>query len=596
MTKTPFKLTLGLLLLTLVGCGSQLTGSEPEGVLLSQLSSGPVVNDPGDSGDGTCGTTCTLRDAIAFAEPGSTITFAVTGTIELEAEELVIAKDLVIAGPGASSLSVSGGYVDDENRGRGIRVLRIEDGATVAISGLTITGGAPSPAVGGGVLNKGTLSLTESVVSGNLAMYGGGIFNDKGTLTLMNTTVSDNRPTLEDPAGGGILDVEGRVTLIGSTVSGNEPEGITSYSGTLVVTSSTISGNAGRNSGGVYLVWATATITDSTISDNTAWWGTGGGITNNNSALVVERSTISGNRGIWGGGVYSATDPDDAARHTTILNSTVSGNGSGVNLEDLDPEESSEFLGGGIYNALGLMRIVLSTVTGNDGAGVYSGAGRYPDVITANTEVEGSLIWGNTSATGTPADVAAFNTTDNHYVSLAHNLIGAAGDFTGAFDRADDQTGVGNAMLGPLTSNGGPTRTHALLAGSPAIDAGTCADRVGDTVATDQRGVGRPQGSACDTGAFELEQTAPSFTSSCTYLINPRTSQRNVTVTWAHADPGVTRIEVADGKFSTKQMAPTQEGSWTISVKTDPTYGVWGGTDRKDASQVWVPAGTACTP
>jgi hypothetical protein len=209
--------------------------------------------------------------------------------------------------------------------------------------------------------------------------------------------------------------------------------------------------------------------------------------------------------------------------------------------------------------------------------------------------LKGSLIWGNASITGTAADVASFNMDDNHYHSLGHNLIGAAGGFAGAFAQAGDQTGVADAMLGPLAGNGGPTRTHALLAGSPAIDAGTCTDPDGDTVATDQRGVGRPEGSACDTGAFELQQTAPTFTSSCTYLINVRTFQRNVTVTWAHADPGVTRIEVADGKLSTKQMAPTEAGSWTISVKMDPTYGVWGGTDRKDASQVWVPAGTACT-
>jgi hypothetical protein len=60
-------------------------------------------------------------------------------------------------------------------------------------------------------------------------------------------------------------------------------------------------------------------------------------------------------------------------------------------------------------------------------------------------------------------------------------------------------------LIGPLADNGGPTHTHALLAGSPALDAGTCTDHLGSTVTHDQRGVARPQALACDIGAFELE-------------------------------------------------------------------------------------------
>jgi CSLREA domain-containing protein len=600
-TKTLLILASGLLLLAFAGCGNQSTGIEPDGALLTRLSSGPIVNSLADPGDGTCDETeCTLREAIAAAEDGATITFDVTGTIVLTEEvELVIARDLVIAGPGASRLSVSGNDTDRYNR-----VLRIDYGATVSISGLTITGGAPGPSRGGGIWNAGTLTLTECTVSGNRAMYGGGIYNtavvayvihdDAGILTLMNTTVSGNGPNGEDPVGGGILNDSGTVTLTGSTVSRNSSDqgaGIASWAGTLAVTRSTISSNTGRHGGGLYLIGTTATITESTISEN--WSHFGGGVWNWNSSLMLERSTISGNRSGRGGGVFSRTEPDASAQNTTILNSTVSGNTSGF------PDEEDDFFGGGIYNELGLTRIVLSTVTGNQagasGGGVYSAGGTY-DAAVATTEVKGSLIWGNTIGTGTADDVATFDTTQNRFLSLGHNLVGAAGDLAGAFAGNGDQTGVADVLLGPLASNGGPTDTHALLAGSPAIGTGTCADQDGRTVASDQRGVSRPQGSACDIGAYELEQAAPVFTSSCTYMINLRNGQRTVNVTWANAEPGATRIEVADGKVVIKQMAPTESGSWTTNVKEDPTYGIWGGTNRKDASQVLVPARTVCAP
>jgi CSLREA domain-containing protein len=504
MHTTSLKLAIGfLLLLALTGCGTQLAGVERDANLLVQLSTGPVVNSLADPGDGVCDDTeCTLREAIAAADPGATITFAVTGTITLEeVAELVIDKDLVIAGPGASSLSVSGGYSEGAP-GRDGRVFQIKAGATVSISGLTVTGGWSWPS-GGGIYNAGTLSITECLVNGNQAINGGAIYNDKGLLTLTNSTVSGNTPTGEDPSGGGIFNWAGTLMLTGSTVSGNSSDqgaGIASAKGTLVITRSTISGNSGRHGGGIHLWEATATITESTISEN--WAKYGGGVDNLHSALTLERSTISGNRSGRGAGVLSRTDPDDPAQHTTILNSTVSGNTSGL------PDEEGDFFGGGIYNELGLTRIILSTVTGNhagvSGGGVYMAAGTFEEGI-ATTEVKGSLIWGNTSVVGTPDDVAAIFSAQNEYLSLGHNLVGEAGGLAGMFDETSDQTFVGDALLGPLADNGGPTDTHALLPGSPAIDTGACADHAGGTVANDQRDVPRPQGQGCDIGAYESE-------------------------------------------------------------------------------------------
>jgi CSLREA domain-containing protein len=507
MHTTSLKLAMGLLLLlALAGCGTELAGVERDGTLLTQLSIGPVVNSLWDDGDGVCDAdACTLREAIAAADPGETITFAVTGTITLEeVEELVIDKDLVIAGPGASDLSIDGGY----SEGRNGRVFRIEAGATVSISGLTITGGSDWNS-GGGIWNAGTLSVTACVVSGNQAMYGGGIHNESGFLTLTDTTVSGNLPTGEGPSGGGINSFGGTVELTGSTVSGNDSEngaGIAMADGTLHITRSTISGNSGRHGGGIHLWEATATITESTISEN--WARFGGGVDNLYSALTLERSTISGNRSGPGAGVLSRTVPGHATQHTTILNSTVSGNTSGL-------DEEGDCFGGGIYNELGLTRIILSTVTGNQagisGGGVYMAAGTF-EAGVATTEVKGSLIWGNTSGLDTPYDFASFDAVQNTYLSRGHNLVGAPGDLADVFDETGDQIDVGDAVLGPLADHGGPTATHALLAASPAIDAGTCADHDGNTVASDQRGVTRPQGTRCDVGAFEYEFGSIVFT------------------------------------------------------------------------------------
>jgi hypothetical protein len=117
-------------------------------------------------------------------------------------------------------------------------------------------------------------------------------------------------------------------------------------------------------------------------------------------------------------------------------------------------------------------------------------------------DVKGSIIWGNTRSGTIPNDVGG---QEAGYTSLGYNLIGEGGAIS-QFDAPTDQTGVTDALLGTLANNGGPTRTHALLAGSPAIDAGTCTDDGGALVLTDQRGVTRPQpnGGPCDIGAYEL--------------------------------------------------------------------------------------------
>ena len=157
-----------------------------------------------------------LRQAILDATAGDTIDFSVTGTITLTSGQLSINKDLTISGPGAGSLTIDGNA--------STVIFNIPpSGASVSISGLTITNGNNS-----GIRNyDGTLTLTDSTVSGNLENCGGGggIYNNSGTLTLTNSTVSGNSSSC---AGGGIYNsdtVNFKNTIIaGNSTGGSAPD------------------------------------------------------------------------------------------------------------------------------------------------------------------------------------------------------------------------------------------------------------------------------------------------------------------------------------------------------------------------------------
>ena len=194
---------------------------------------------------------------------------------------------------------------------------------------------------------------------------------------------------------------------------------------------------------------------------------------------TVEISGLTIQNGFWvnGGGIYNGGT-------LTLNNSTVSGN-------------TTTHGAGGIYNAPGATATLTNvTVSGNTAAvgispGVVGGIGNGGDATLKNTIV----------ANNTPDDCSGSIT------SAGHNLIEDTTGCTIGGDTTGNIIGF-DPLLGPLQDNGGPTQTHALLAGSPAIDTGSSAC---PPPATDQRGVARPQGAACDIGAFELAlpNTAP---------------------------------------------------------------------------------------
>jgi hypothetical protein len=267
-----------------------------------------------DSGPGS------LRQAILDTPAGGTVDFQadLTGTITLTSGELAIRKDLTISGPGATAITVSGNNAS--------RVFEIAGPFTVSVSGLTIADGLADSASGGGILNNGTLTVTDSVISGNTASsgWGGGVANN-GTLTLSRCTVSGNSA---DMAGGGVFNFYGTMTLADSTVSGNTTPGNggginNNTNGTLMITGSTLSGNSATSTnsgiGGAIVNFAALAVTNSAFANNSAT-AFGGGIENDGPGpLSVANSTISGNiAGFGGGGVDLSGAPGPTFGNTVL--------------------------------------------------------------------------------------------------------------------------------------------------------------------------------------------------------------------------------------------------------------------------------------
>ena len=193
--------------------------------------------------------------------------------------------------------------------------------------------------------------------------------------------------------------------------------------------------------------------------------------------MTVTSSTLNGNSAVSGGGIKNNGT-------VTLINTTVSGN------------TTKTHVGGGIENGNGSTLILKSTtVSGNNsklrGGGIYNESG-------GAVNLTNTIVAGNTATQSGPDCTGSQS-------SQGHNLIGTTSgcSFSATIS---DQTAVNDPQLGPLADNGGPTFTHALLPGSPAIDAGNpAAPGSGGNACptTDQRGVSRPLGPRCDIGAFE---------------------------------------------------------------------------------------------
>ena len=256
-----------------------------------------LVNTVSDSNDGSCGSTCSLRDALAQANSNGTgdIAFQLSSPSTITLSTALgslnsTAAQVNILGPGANTLTISGNNA--------VTVLMIPSGS-MTLSGVTIANGSGAE---GGISNYGTLSVTNSSFSGNSgAGYAGGIFSG-GTLTVANSTFSGNSSSNE---GGGIEN-----------------------QGTLTVTNSTFSGNSAYDGGGISTDnGGTSTVLNSTFSNNSAT-GYGGGIFNEgtsstNNSLFYNNSAFN-----WGAGIENWTGGTANGSYNVYWQNTISGGGT----------------------------------------------------------------------------------------------------------------------------------------------------------------------------------------------------------------------------------------------------------------------------
>jgi hypothetical protein len=369
------------------------------------------------------------------------------------------------------------------------------------------------------IIPDGQCSLVEAIVNANddaathpdCAAGSGAdtiVLPAKANIMLSNTYV----PLYSTPFGttfsgppAGLPPITSRITIEGNGTTiardGNAPDfGLMAVRGNfplspgdLTLQSLTLSGGSSfgglRNSG-------TVNIKNSIVSGNT-----GPGIFNSGTltTLTIQNSTISGNTDSGVTNVYGTL---------TIENSTISGN-------------TTKFDGGGVYNYGGRLTITNSTISGNTankgGGGVSNFPGCFYSGFYGTPCTDASLTLNNSLIAGNQAAVAPELANDSIVNANNFNLFGSNGNagvsgFTPGPNDIVPSVSV-EKILGSLKFNGGPTRTHALVAGSPAIDAGDpggCSNNSGSLLSTDQRGFarhvdGNNDGTArCDIGAVEF--------------------------------------------------------------------------------------------
>ena len=339
--------------------------------------------------------------------------------------------------------------------------------------------------------NGGTLDLSDCAVGFNSQT------DNTGSLSLTRCNFSDQYQLVNE-AGG-------RLSMTGCNVTtydiNNYPPGVQN-SGSATFTDSTISGNTTgiSNSGTLALV-------DCTVGGNDAARTNGGGIYNAPAgSMTLTGCTIAGNTcsgatgpQILGGGI-------DNLGTLRMFNCTVSGNTA-------TGSSSSDVLGGGIYNggtlSLNNCTVANNTATaGNNATNDASGGGIY--IATGQVTLNNTIVAANRDV-NFPSVATADDVQGAVDSSSAHNLIGDADGASGFAAANHNQIGTAanpiDPKLGPLANNGGPTQTVALLAGSPAIDAGSNALAIGPDgkpLLTDQRGFYRIFNGTVDIGAYEL--------------------------------------------------------------------------------------------
>ena len=470
-----------------------------------------TVMNTADAGAGSLREAVTLANLAAGAD---TIDFDATvfvgnASIALQGE-LTITDSLTIQGTGADKLTIGNAKVASSAS----RTFNIDNaGANISV-----------------VLNQ------LRIVGGNTTGSGGGILIGKASVTLNNVIVESN---VSQATGGGF---------------GGGGIAVNNAASPLVLNSSIVRNNDSFSDGGAINLRRASTLTlnNSTISGNSAFDSGGGIYFFDNGTLNVVGSTISGNfagtgsSANAGGGIYLW----GSAMTATITNSTVSGNVAGD--------------GGGIASITGGVSLTLqnSTVTENVATVGIGGISRSQGVFApGKTALISSIVADNFGLAGRDAQGA---------IQATNSLIGAADllTITGGANRTGTEAVPLDPLLGPLANNGGPTATHSLLPGSPAINGGSNGLNLG----ADQRGRARVFGIAADIGAYELiPSQVVSFTSAAApgptnaAAFNYTIVFNNPTIGLTAANFALTATGTAAGTIGTPTTVDNL--TWTIPIE-----------------------------
>jgi hypothetical protein len=429
-----------------------------------------VVTNTNSSGPGS------LAFVVAQANgtPGPhNIAIQVTGNIVLT-NPLALSRAMTISGPAGHPGSVT---LSGQGTHR-IFVINAGAGNPVTLRYLTLADGNAGDDGGGAIIVNfpSTLTLAHCTLSGNVAHFGGALFND-GTLHVDDCFVVGNSTNAS--AGGAIYNTFA-----------------------LTVERSTFVNNISKFDGGAIenVTGATLTVTDTEFRGNkaTAGGGGGGGIANYGIAKVI-RSTFSGNSGVgYGGAIRADASGTPHTGSLTIVNSTFSNNTGG----------GPTGAGGGAIASVnqGTVRIFNSTVAFNHAGSAASGGGLYAGGGTTMT-IANSIVAYNDVPEGRSGPDCVGQLTSEGYNILHDNK-----DCTIVGTADGNQIGVEVGLLN-LAGAGGLTPVHAFVEPFAGVDAGNpngCVDENGAPLATDQRGIARPLGDACDIGAYERTPFIPS--------------------------------------------------------------------------------------
>ncbi|MBN2387712.1 MAG: hypothetical protein JXB85_11895 [Anaerolineales bacterium] len=401
---------------------------------------------------------------------------------------------------------------------------------------------AGNSALSGGALDNrggGTILIDEfSLLIGNSAHSGGALVNMDGAVTFIGGHINDNIAT---QSGGAIFN-RGTLVLEQTLLQGNSQTGSGGGGGALAnftdspgfypaqvtATDCIFYANAGARGGAVDNVGGMITITGGSLQDNTAeQWG--GGVFNasygaTDATLTVVASLVEGNQAQVGGGVFNAGLM--TVTHATFTGNAADEHGGAINNAYYDGNYGSLLVVGSTLSANtasggaalandGSLMVLNSTISGNTagtGTGLLNDGDALIDfsTIAFNTGYHGVAIYANTGTVSVEHSVIGPNQPYNCMVN--QGTITAQDANLSSDDTCPGFSLVEDPLLALLADNGGLTRTHALGAGSPAIDAALdCFDTWGDLLPLDQRGAARPQpvGGSCDLGAFEFDPLSP---------------------------------------------------------------------------------------